>query len=108
MTKHDYDMMRNVIRIHNAVADNPAQSASLRILKLSEEVGEVADKYIQYIGANNRKQIRRPVSRTDVALEIADVAVTALVALMDFTTDPVEFLESHLMMIAERTEKEGS
>lgn len=55
------------------------ESIALRILKLSEEVGEVAQAYIGYTGQNPRKGVTH--TWNDVLDELADVAVTALVAM---------------------------
>lgn len=66
-------------------AADPAALAQLRILKLSEEVGEVAAALIGATGANPRKG--RTHGMDDVADELADVAITALVALATVTGD---------------------
>ncbi|MBN0044876.1 MazG-like family protein [Streptomyces actuosus] len=57
----------------------------LRILKLSEEVGEVAQAVIGATGQNPRKGTTHTWS--DVESELCDVAVTALVALRTLTPD---------------------
>jgi NTP pyrophosphatase (non-canonical NTP hydrolase) len=49
-----------------------------RILKLTEEAGEVAGAWIGLLGQNPRKGVTH--GRDDVAAELADVAFTALVA----------------------------
>ncbi|MFG1954393.1 MazG-like family protein [Micromonospora sp. NPDC048830] len=50
-----------------------------RILKLTEEAGEVAGAWIGTLGQNPRKGVTH--TRDDVAAELADVAFTALVAI---------------------------
>ncbi|MEU8158159.1 MazG-like family protein [Micromonospora sp. NPDC048986] len=54
----------------------------LRILKVMEEAGEVAQAVIGAAGQNPRKGQTHTVD--DVACELVDVAVTALVALHSF------------------------
>jgi ADP-ribose pyrophosphatase YjhB (NUDIX family)/NTP pyrophosphatase (non-canonical NTP hydrolase) len=77
------EQQRAWLDAHTA-ADATAQT-HLRILKLSEEVGEVAAALIGATGANPRKG--RTHEMGDVADELADVAITALVALATVTGD---------------------
>ncbi|MGW4798243.1 MazG-like family protein [Nonomuraea sp. NPDC004297] len=56
---------------------------AMRLLKLVEEAGEVASAYIGMTGQNPRKGVTH--SREDVAGELCDVLVTALVALGTIT-----------------------
>ncbi|GAA4924417.1 MazG-like family protein [Stackebrandtia albiflava] len=57
-----------------------------RILKLTEEAGEVAVAWIGALGQNPRKGVTH--TRADVVAELADVAVTALVAISSLGHDP--------------------
>lgn len=95
---------------HDADADaDPerlAALAQLRILKLSEEVGEVASALIGATGANPRKG--RTHEMSDVADELADVAVTALVALGTITGDAREALAARLAHIYTRSLEHGA
>jgi NTP pyrophosphatase (non-canonical NTP hydrolase) len=50
-----------------------------RILKVTEEAGEAAGAWIGVLGQNPRKGVTH--SRDDVVAELADVAITALVAI---------------------------
>ncbi|MEH0983024.1 MazG-like family protein [Micromonospora sp. CPCC 205556] len=50
-----------------------------RILKLTEEAGEVAGAWIGLLGQNPRKGVTH--TRDEVAAELADVVLTALVAI---------------------------
>lgn len=59
------------------------QETALRLLKLVEETGEVAAAYIGMVGQNPRKGVTH--SLDDVAGELCDVVVTALVALATVT-----------------------
>jgi NTP pyrophosphatase (non-canonical NTP hydrolase) len=78
---------------------------TLRLLKLSEEVGEVSQAYIGYVGQNPRKG--QTHTATDVADELCDVIVTALVALRRFTDNPEQHLAGKLQHIADRVLAKG-
>lgn len=78
----------------------------LRLLKLSEEIGEVAQATIGVMGANKRKGFTH--EQKDVAKELADVIITAMVALEDWVIDPEEFFRKHVANVRERVRKEGS
>lgn len=76
------------------------QEVTHRILKLAEEVGEVAQARIGMIGQNPRKGVSH--TREDVADELCDVVVTALVALTSLVDDPAGHLDTKLARIAGR------
>jgi NTP pyrophosphatase (non-canonical NTP hydrolase) len=76
------------------------QEIGLRILKLTEEVGEVAQAWIGVQGQNPRKGVTH--SGADVADELCDVIVTAAVALATLTADPAAHLDAKLAKIAAR------
>ncbi|MFC8422620.1 MazG-like family protein [Streptomyces sp. NPDC057236] len=73
----------------------------LRILKLSEEVGEVAEAVIGATGQNPRKGTTH--TWDDVQSELCDVAVTALVALRTLTPDAREVFAGHLARVTHRS-----
>jgi NTP pyrophosphatase (non-canonical NTP hydrolase) len=73
----------------------------LRILKLSEEVGEVAQAWIGVQGQNPRKGVTH--SRVDVADELCDVIVTAAVALASIVGNPGDVLDAKLAKVAARS-----
>ncbi|MEV5876704.1 MazG-like family protein [Streptomyces sp. NPDC052101] len=72
----------------------------LRVLKLSEEVGEVAEAIIGTTGQNPRKGITH--TWEDVQAELCDVVITALVALRTLTPEAREVFEAHLKGVGER------
>ncbi|WP_327246693.1 MazG-like family protein [Streptomyces sp. NBC_01320] len=78
----------------------PEQDLLLRMLKLSEEVGEVAQAVIGTIGQNPRKGVTH--SWQDVEAELCDVIVTAMVALRTLTPEAPQVFEGHLRRIAAR------
>ncbi|MDQ0786630.1 MazG-like family protein [Streptomyces sp. B3I8] len=73
----------------------------LRMLKLSEEVGEVAEAVIGAVGQNPRKGVTH--TWDDVRAELCDVALTALVALRTLTPDARGTFESHVAGVARRS-----
>ncbi|MFE9672995.1 MazG-like family protein [Streptomyces sp. NPDC006259] len=73
----------------------------LRMLKLSEEVGEVAQAVIGATGHNPRKGVSH--SWEDVRSELCDVAITALVALRTLTPEAEAVFGEHLARVAERS-----
>lgn len=77
------------------------QEVTLRLLKLTEETGEVAQAWIGVQGQNPRKGVTH--SREDVADELCDVIVTAVVALASVVDDPAGHLDAKLAKIAARS-----
>ncbi|MEW2621993.1 MazG-like family protein [Streptomyces sp. NPDC048106] len=78
----------------------------LRILKLSEEAGEVAEAVIGATGQNPRKGVTH--TWDDVQAELCDVAITALVALRTLTPKAQEVFERHLKGVRDRPLKPSS
>jgi NTP pyrophosphatase (non-canonical NTP hydrolase) len=77
--------------------------AEVRLLKLTEEVGEVAEAFIGMHGLNSRKGVCR--TRDDLLAELADVIITAAVAMSGVTGDAEEarsHLERRLAAVTER------
>jgi NTP pyrophosphatase (non-canonical NTP hydrolase) len=72
----------------------------LRVLKLSEEIGEVAEAIIGATGQNPRKGVTH--TWEDVQGELCDVAITALIALRTLTPGAREVFEGHLRRVCER------
>ncbi len=73
----------------------------LCMLKLSEEVGEVAQAVIGVTGQNPRKGVTH--TWEDVQGELCDVAISALVALRTLTPDTREVFTRHLARVMERS-----
>ncbi len=77
---------RRTLLPHGATRVHTGQEGLLlRILKLSEEVGEVAEAVIGATGQNPRKGFSH--TWDDVQAELCDVAITALMALRTLTPD---------------------
>ncbi|MFG3022576.1 MazG-like family protein [Streptomyces sp. NPDC048254] len=73
----------------------------LRMLKLTEEVGEVAQAVIGATGQNPRKGVTH--TWEDVQGELCDVVITALVALRTLTPDTEGVFGRHLERVTERS-----
>jgi NTP pyrophosphatase (non-canonical NTP hydrolase) len=82
-------------------ARDPRDVLLLRMLKLSEEVGEAAQAVIGATGQNPRKGVTH--SWQDVESELCDVVITALVALRTLTPDTREVFMGHLARVATRS-----
>ncbi|WP_217163986.1 MazG-like family protein [Streptomyces sp. AC512_CC834] len=72
----------------------------LRMLKLSEEVGEVAEAVIGATGQNPRKGVTH--TWEDVEAELCDVVITAMVALRTLTPEAREVFGRQLARVAGR------
>ncbi|MGY1501348.1 MazG-like family protein [Streptomyces sp. QTS52] len=77
------------------------ESLLLRMLKLTEEVGEVAQAVIGATGQNPRKGASH--TWDDVRSELCDVVITAMVALRTLTPDAREVFTTHLDGVRERS-----
>ncbi|GHB35247.1 hypothetical protein GCM10010377_28030 [Streptomyces viridiviolaceus] len=85
-------------------ADQPIggrEGLLLRMLKLSEEVGEVAEAVIGATGQNPRKGVTH--TWDDVQAELCDVVITALVALRTLTPEAREVFGRHLARVTQRS-----
>ncbi|MEU9623260.1 MULTISPECIES: MazG-like family protein [unclassified Streptomyces] len=72
----------------------------LRVLKISEEAGEVAEAVTGALGANPRKGDSH--SWQDVEKELSDVIVTAAVALATISSDPEKALADRVRGLLDR------
>ncbi|MFF2963748.1 MazG-like family protein [Streptomyces sp. NPDC057963] len=72
----------------------------LRVLKITEEAGEVAEAVTGALGANPRKGDSH--SWQDVEKELGDVIVTAAVALATISSDPEKALADRVRGLLDR------
>ena len=79
----------------------PDAERLLRIIKLSEEVGEVGQAVIGATGQNPRKGVTH--SWDDVQHELCDVVFTALVALRTLTPDARDVFAQRLAYVERRS-----
>ena len=79
----------------------PEMTRLLRVLKLSEEVGETTQAVIGALGANPRKGTTH--SWRDVEHELCDVIITAMVALTSLNSDAQTVFAERLEHVAVRS-----
>ncbi|MFE9886834.1 MazG-like family protein [Streptomyces scopuliridis] len=75
---------------------------AMRILKVTEEAGEVASAYIGMTGQNPRKGVTHTIE--DVQGELCDVILTAAVALASLSDDPAGVFDAKIRKVTERAE----
>ncbi|MFJ2867075.1 MazG-like family protein [Kitasatospora sp. NPDC087314] len=80
---------------------SPREERLLRILKLSEEIGEVGAAVIGATGQNPRKGVTH--SWEDVQHELCDVVFSALVALRTLTPDAARVFADRLAYVEQRS-----
>jgi NTP pyrophosphatase (non-canonical NTP hydrolase) len=78
----------------------PDTERLLRIMKITEEAGEVSQAVTGTIGQNPRKGITH--TWDDVTAELCDVILTAMVALTTLTPDAQKVFGEHLNHVVER------
>ena len=75
-------------------------SVTFRMLKLVEEAGEAASAWIGFTGSNPRKGVTH--TSADVAAELADVALTAMIAIESLGMDHQSTLRECALKITNR------
>lgn len=76
-----------------------------RILKVTEEAGEAAAAWIGALGRNPRKGVTH--TREDTAAELADVVISALVAIHSLGLDAEETVDRCARKVLSRLEAPG-
>ena len=84
----------------DAINGTGREEAGLRILKVTEEAGEAAAAWIGTLGQNPRKGVTHTTA--DVAGELADVVVTALVAIASLGHAPRQVVTACVGKVAAR------
>jgi NTP pyrophosphatase (non-canonical NTP hydrolase) len=79
----------------------PETEKLLRIMKLTEETGEVSQAVSGAMGQNPRKGVTH--TWDDVTAELCDVMFTAMVALATLTPDARKIFDAHLARVAGRS-----
>jgi NTP pyrophosphatase (non-canonical NTP hydrolase) len=74
---------------------------AMRVLKIGEEFGEVAEALHGAMKANPRKGASH--TWDDVRKELCDVAITSLIALASLTPDAQKIFDERLQHIADRS-----
>lgn len=80
---------------------SPDVARLLRVLKITEEAGEVAEAVHGVTGSNPRKGNSH--TWDDVQSELCDVILTSMVALQTITPDAAKVFEERLAHVAERS-----
>ncbi|NJQ04037.1 MazG-like family protein [Streptomyces lonarensis] len=82
-------------------SNSPEVTRLLRVLKLQEETGEVAEAVHGAMGSNPRKGASH--TWTDVEKELCDVILTGMVALATVNPDAGKVFTHHLQSVADRS-----
>ncbi|MDT0306190.1 MazG-like family protein [Streptomyces sp. DSM 44917] len=82
-------------------AHPPEVRRLLRVLKIQEEAGEVAEAVHGAMGSNPRKGASH--TWADVEKEVCDVILTGMVTLATLSPDARAVFESHLRRVADRS-----
>lgn len=88
-------------RLDASSALPPETEKLMRIMKLTEEAGEVTQAVIGVMGQNPRKGITH--TWDDVHAELCDVIFTAMVALTTLAPDAPKIFDAHLARVAARS-----
>lgn len=89
-----------IARFLNQHNGSEKQELTMQILKLQEEAGEVAAAWIGMTGQNPRKGITHCLD--DVLNELADVAITAMVAIRRLEGNPAAVIGGKVAVMRER------
>jgi NTP pyrophosphatase (non-canonical NTP hydrolase) len=100
LTADQWAAIRGLVAWLDASNGRSHQEIALRLLKLTEEAGEVAQAWIGTVGQNPRKGASHTMA--DVEAELCDVIVTAAVALASIADDPRAVLDGKLAAIVAR------
>ncbi|UED84197.1 MazG-like family protein [Streptomyces profundus] len=85
----------------HSAATTPEVTRLLRVLKIQEEAGEVAEALHGVMGSNPRKGASHDWA--DVEKELCDVILTAMVALATVSDRAEEVFQHHLARVAARS-----
>lgn len=102
MDDHVWDAVDRLVGWLDANTAAPRESVRLlRVLKLSEEVGETAQAVIGALGQNPRKGVSH--SWQQVEAELCDVIITAMVALSTLNPEARGVFAQHLDAVVSRS-----
>jgi phosphoribosyl-ATP pyrophosphohydrolase len=92
-----------LFKLHDHFVRHGGVDLALQVIKLQEEAGEVAAAYIGLVGSNPRKGVTH--SAEDVAMEMADVAITALLGIRIAGFKPDEMLRRQAQKTRQRLDE---
>jgi len=75
-------------------------TVATQLLKVQEETGEVAQAYMGWLGLNPRKGVTH--TSFDVAMELADVVITAILAIDMLGHDPERIMTTQMVKTEDR------
>ena len=102
MDERTWDIVGQLVQWLNGSSTLPAETERLlRVMKLSEEVGETTQAIIGVLGQNPRKGVTH--TWQDVEAELCDVILTAMVALTTFNSDARKVFAERLEHVAARS-----
>lgn len=97
-------------KVHKDYLDQPLAQDWARVGKVIEELGEAIQELILFTGQNPRKG-RYPEARQRLLTELADTAITAILAMQHFVnnTDVVrDIVKRKIQSIADRAVEDGA
>lgn len=102
MDEHVWDTVDRLVDWLDEANTLPPETARLlRVMKLSEEVGETTQALFGVLGQNPRKGVTH--TWHDVESELCDVILTAMVALASLNPDARKIFAERLKHIAARS-----
>jgi NTP pyrophosphatase (non-canonical NTP hydrolase) len=97
-----WDTIGEIVGWLDAASNLPPETEKLlRIMKLTEETGEVTQAVIGAVGHTQRKGVTH--TWDDVEAELCDVMFTAMVALTTLTPDARKVFGTHLARVADHS-----
>jgi NTP pyrophosphatase (non-canonical NTP hydrolase) len=97
-----WDTIGEIVGWLDAASNLPPETEKLlRIMKLTEETGEVTQAVSGAMGHNPRKGVTH--TWDDVEAELCDVMFTAMVALTTLTPNARRVFSTHLARVADRS-----
>jgi NTP pyrophosphatase (non-canonical NTP hydrolase) len=96
-----WQTIERFVELLDACNGRSDHDTAIRVHKVTEEAGEVAAAYIGLTGQNPRKG--RTHSARDVADELCDVVLAALVTMYSFVDDPRRVLAEKVAFVAARS-----
>lgn len=104
LSKEQWVKIERVAEHYAQFHDTPRQMLSAQLHQLTSELGEVADAFIGCTGANRRKGFTH--TDEDLANELGDLAMTAVMTLFFCADDPELVIDDTLRKFIARLEKE--
>jgi NTP pyrophosphatase (non-canonical NTP hydrolase) len=102
MDERDWGTVNRLVGWLNDSSTLPLETDRLlRVMKLSEEVGETTQAIAGVLGTNPRKGVTH--TWQDVEAELCDVILTAMVALTTVNPDARKVFAEHLNRVADRS-----